>query len=310
MVNFSVFNELSLPLDAYTAQEKFGIFFELLKCLANQNLNKIRMTDDFKNFDIVAGVTFQQFLGQQLDKDFSRRLSSFATNQMMQIDTPIIQTDDIQQVEGQHSNEYFYENTPTDGGLACCDIWNTIAVSFDSDVKWNKSNIDIEKTQLNKFAQITKETIQIKHASKIHHLQSHTEFFNDFQQEINQKITRENLWDNRIKFFPNTIVFCPEIEQQVKKLDKQIFNNAISILRDIEMERKVIDDFINSPESESTLQNPKLKNQRMFSVKGVKTLFSNHIKSLPNENRIYFIKKQSCIQIGYIGKHLSTAKYK
>jgi hypothetical protein len=37
MVNFSVFNELSLPLDVNTAKEKFGIFFNLLTQLKNQN---------------------------------------------------------------------------------------------------------------------------------------------------------------------------------------------------------------------------------------------------------------------------------
>jgi hypothetical protein len=64
MVNFSVFNELSLPLDVNTAKEKFGIFFKLLTQLKNKNLNTIRMSDDFKNYQISKDTTtFQIFLG-------------------------------------------------------------------------------------------------------------------------------------------------------------------------------------------------------------------------------------------------------
>jgi hypothetical protein len=43
VVDFSVFNELSLPLNVQTAQAKakFGLFFELLKKLSDKGLNQI-----------------------------------------------------------------------------------------------------------------------------------------------------------------------------------------------------------------------------------------------------------------------------
>jgi hypothetical protein len=44
---------------------------------------------------------------------------------------------------------------PTTGGLACCDIWDTIAVSFDSD-EWGNSNIDIQKKSIDESANIIK----------------------------------------------------------------------------------------------------------------------------------------------------------
>jgi hypothetical protein len=40
--DFSVFNELSLPLNVRTAQAKFGLFFKLLEKLSDKGLNQIR----------------------------------------------------------------------------------------------------------------------------------------------------------------------------------------------------------------------------------------------------------------------------
>jgi hypothetical protein len=48
-------------------------------------------------------------------------------------------------------SKYSYDNNPTTGGLACCDIWDTIAVSFDSD-EWGNSNIDIQKKSIDESA--------------------------------------------------------------------------------------------------------------------------------------------------------------
>jgi hypothetical protein len=54
VVDFSVFNELSLPLNVQTAQAKakFGLFFELLKKLSDKGLNQIRASNNFTNYSI------------------------------------------------------------------------------------------------------------------------------------------------------------------------------------------------------------------------------------------------------------------
>jgi hypothetical protein len=304
MVNFSVFNELSLPLDVNTVKEKFGIFFKLLTQLKNQNLNTIRMSDDFKNYQILNNITFQKFLGQQEDIDFQRRLKGFINFSIIKINSPIIQENEKAQIETQQTNEYFYKDTTTDGGLACCDVWNTIAISFDSSSEWDKGNISIERNTLDENGNIVKTSVEIKHASKADHLKSHTDFFDELQHEIKQNITRENLWNKRDEFFPQVIVFCPKVERQIKTIDKTVFDCAISILRDIELKQKKITDFNWSPENQSVSQNPKLKQHRMFTIDGKQAFIENHIKSLPSGYRIYFLERGNKIHIGYIGKHL------
>jgi hypothetical protein len=299
VVDFSVFNELSLPLNVRTAQAKFGLFFELLKELSEKGLNQIRMSDNFKNYSILKDVTFYQFLGQA-DRDFQTRLKSFINNQVIKISNPIIQEEDSEQRKAQQVSKYSYDNNPTAGGLACCDIWDTIAVSFDSD-EWGNSNIDIQKKSIDESANTP---ISVKHASKKAHLSSHQNFFNALEKEAKLGITKENLWLKKDSFFPEIIVFCPEIEQQIKTIDKTIFTRAISILRDIERKQKKITDFNCSPESQTVSQKPKLKRYRMFTVDGERKFFTNHIKNLSSGYRIYFFEKENKIYIGYIGKHL------
>jgi hypothetical protein len=51
-------------------------------------------------------------------------------------------------------------------------------------------------------------------------------------------IAKENLWLEKDIFFPEIIVFCPEIEQQIKTIDRAIFGSAISILRAVERNQK------------------------------------------------------------------------
>jgi hypothetical protein len=136
------------------------------------------MSDNFKNYQISKDTTtFQNFLGQQKDRDFKTKLKGFAANSsIVEINSPIIQENEGTQIETQQTNEYFYKDTTTNGGLACCDIWNTIAISFDSSSEWDKDNISIERNALDKNGNITKTSVEIKHTSKASHLQSHTDF--------------------------------------------------------------------------------------------------------------------------------------
>lgn len=304
MVDFSVFNELSLPLDKDKAKYKFGIFLKLLEKLRSKNLNKIRMSSDFKNYQILKDVTFQKFLGQQKDIEFKRRLKGFITSSIVEIDSPIIQENEKEQIVNQQINEYFYKRATTSGGLACCDIWNTISISFDSSPEWDKDSIDIKRNTIDNDDNIVNDCVKIKHASKKNHLQSHTDFFKALEKEIKQNITKENLWNKKGEFFPQVVAFCPEVEQQIKTINKIVFKRVISILRDIELNHKQITDFNWSPESQSVIKNPKLKERRLFTVNGRKEFFENHIKSLPDKYRIYFLERGSKIHIGYIGKHL------
>lgn len=306
MVNFSVFNELSLPIRDIS---EFEIFFKVLNRLRELGMEKIRMDEHFTRYpEILPGVTFEQLLGQITDRTQQRRLKSFINNSISVIETPLIKEDEKEQEE-LLINEYFYKFESNEGALACSDIWNTIAVSFLSDEQWNTDNLKLQKQTIVNDDNIQKTDIDIRHASRIEHLESHQEFFNDLEIEKRLNITQEIFWNRRDELFPNKIIFCKEVEKQIKILDKTIFQQAISILRDIETDKKLITDYKYSGEDETVKTNPKMIAKRKFTINGEKIFFKNHIKSLSNANRIYFLEQDDKIYIGYIGKHLPTKKF-
>lgn len=223
MVNFSVFNELSLPLEERKAHTIFIDFFKLLLELKRYGLGTIRMNDDFKNYNILTGVTFQHFLGQQQDRDFKTKLKSFIVNTVITIKTPIIKKSETEQLNSLSDCEYFHDKQSTDGGLACADIWNTLAVSFSTENQWDCSSIRLTKNILKSNGSIEENLIPVKHASSCIHLKEHQDFFSDIEQENKLNITQDNFWNTREISFPGKIEFCQEVESQIKKLDKVTF---------------------------------------------------------------------------------------
>lgn len=88
MVTFSVFNELSLPINS---ERLFGGFLNLLKLLNGKGLKKIRMDKEFSHYpEILPNKNFQQFMGQLTDKDKKTRLRSFINNSICIIESPLI----------------------------------------------------------------------------------------------------------------------------------------------------------------------------------------------------------------------------
>lgn len=307
MVDFVVFNELSLPLDENKVKENFKDFFNLLKELKVKNLDTIRMDKDFKNYEILPNITLQKFFGQLNDRDLKERLRQFITKNIINIDSPLIKENEIEEKANIIENEYFYNESSTIGGLACCYIWNTLSVSFNSATKWHSCYISLRKDTII-GDNIESKEIKIKHMSQVEHLNCHQDFFDEIENAKISTLTQEKFWDNRNKFFKK-IIFTIEVEKQVKNLDKIIFHQALNILRDIERGKKTITDFNYSGESDSVKNDKKLKKLREFTINNEKIYFDCHIKSLSNANRIYFLERDSKIYIGYIGKHLPTKKF-
>ena len=295
MVNFSVFNELSLPFESYDhVEESFIEFFKVISILRDKNLKNLRIDKEFRDFEIIHGVYFPQFFGQIEPKELKQRIRSFVTNGIVIIESPLIQEE--RDEERILEENYIYNgDDPFIGGLACCDIWNSISVSFKSDNKWNSNFIDITKGS---------RIVSVRHVSDTTHFLQHEDFFTLIEEEQRLEISQSNFWDNRTAYFPNKIIFCKEVKKQIEKIDTTIFRQAIGILRDIDSGKKQITDYKYSPESQSVKDNDDLKKFRMFTVEGKKVYFDNHLKNLSNGYRIYFLEEEEKIYIGYIGKHL------
>lgn len=306
MVNFAVFNELSLPFERHEdIHGKFDAFFRTLKELKDRRLNIIRMDRNFTEYEIIDGVMFHEFLGRLTDREFKRKIKTFITNGITIIDSPLIKMGECDEQE----SEYFYNGILTNGGLASCDIWNTVSVSFQTSANWNAHNVVLKKHFIAEDNALQTMTVNIRHLSNTKHIASHAEFFDAREQESRLAITKENFWSQREEFFGRKIVFCEEVKAQIEKLEKNIFAQVISILRDIETNRKTLADFTTSGESETVENNQAMRAQREFMIDGEKIYFEKHIKNLSGANRIHFAERGDKIYIGYIGKHLTTKKF-
>lgn len=306
MVKFVLFNELSLPFDNNIGIEnEFINFFKLIGELKKKEITSIRVDRDFKSFEVLKGEFFPQFFGQLINKELKDRLREFITNGIIEIEDPLIQNDEDED-EQLLENEYFYNSKSTIGAFACCDIWNSMTISFNSNVVWNQPYIEIEKQNI---SEDDKKIIKIRHASFISHLDAHVDFFYELEKCIRMDINISNFWDRKDELFRNKIILCDEVKKQIANLDNKIFIQALSILRDIDGGIKDLGDFITSGESLSVEQDKKLKKLREFKIDGVKEYFQDHIKSLSNGYRIHYFEKNEKIYIGYIGKHLPTKKF-
>jgi len=310
MVKFSVFNEISLPFHSeHDIEKQFGIFFKVLKELKSKGLTTIRMDRDFKSYHILKNITFQQFFGQIESREFKSKMRSFIGNGISKIDSPLIKSDEEEGERKIIENEYFYNGASTDGGLACCDIWNTITISFLSDREWNKSQVSLKKETLKEDGTLESRDIAILHASNLKHLETHKDFFEALEDEKRLEFSSSSFWERKDELFPRKIVFVDEVEKQIERLNSRVFEKALAILRDIETDRRQLEDFDISGEGETVSSNPKLRKLREFKLDGQKEFFERHIKNLTSGYRIHFLERKDKIYIGYIGKHLATKNF-
>ncbi|MCG3718275.1 hypothetical protein L5F50_03690 [Aliarcobacter butzleri] len=298
MVNFSVFNELSLPL---TDKNLFNDFFDILNILKEKRLNKIRMEKDFKAYpEILPNICFSEFFSG-LNKEEKTRIRSFLANSICIIETPLIFEipEEYNEYDDMTINTYSYNEIENLGGLASGFVWNTIVISFNSDPEWNTSIVKIKKNT---------DEVEVKHISNKDNVLAHKNFFNEYEKELQKNITVDNFWEQRKELF-SKIIFCDEVKEQINLIDKNILIRDIKFLRDIETSKKSIHDFNIHNEGETVRTNVKLRSLREFYIDNEKKYFEKHIIR-SSGHRIHFLEENEKIYIGYIGKHLETKKFK
>jgi len=306
MVRFALLNELSLPFESsYDIENNFLEFFRAIKSLKEKEVNKLRVEQPLQSYIVYDNICFPQYLGQLANNELRTRLKSFIANGTIEISSPLIE-DDESESDKLLENEYFYEGQSTNGALACCDIWQSLSISFTSKDVWKEPFISLKKQNI-----IDEETHQIKirNISNRGHIDVHQDYFEALEECIRFDVNNQNFWDKREFLFPSKIVLCKEIEKQIKQIDIKVFYQALSILRDLENGLKELKDLNASRESQSVAQNPKLRALREFDVNGKKEYFENHIKSFSNGYRMHYFEDTGKIYIGYIGKHLATKKF-
>lgn len=305
MVDYSILNTKSLPFlskeDFYRELQNFSMILNYLR--DKGYYTSIRSIVDIKSLDIVKGINLQKLLGEIRDRDMKRRVTSLFTNQIIPFEYPISTTG-----EELGLLEYRYLDERVDE-IGYADIFQTLLISFNSSEKWDKDRLNLKKIILEESGNYTEREVEIYNTSRVEHLESNLEIFEKIDNEKIESLVKNFKETYRVIF--KKLEFGIDVIKNIEYLDKRVLRDAIAILYQLEIGKKELTDFKCSGESESVLNNPELKERRKFKMEnGEEYYMFQHIKNLPNGNRIYFHKKSDeKIYVGYIGKHLKTVKY-
>lgn len=305
MVDYSILNTKSLPfLSKEDFYRELQNFFLILNYLIDKGYyTSIRSIVDIKSLDIVKGINLQKLLGEIRDRDMKRRVTSLFTNQIIPFEYPISTTG-----EELGLLEYRYLDERVDE-IGYADIFQTLLISFNSSEKWDKDRLNLKKIILEESGDYTEREVEIYNTSRVEHLESNLEIFEKIDNEKIESLVKNFKETYRVIF--KKLEFGIDVIKNIEYLDKRVLRDAIAILYQLEIGKKELTDFKCSGESESVMNNPELKESRKFKMEnGEEYYMFQHIKNLPNGNRIYFHKKSDeKIYVGYIGKHLKTVKY-
>ena len=305
MVDYSILNTKSLP---FSAKEDFyrelQNFFMILNYLRDKGYYKsIRSMVDVKSLAIIESTNLQKLLGEIRDRDMRTRVTSLFTNKIIPFEYPISTTG-----EELGLLEYRYLDERVDE-IGYADVFQTLLISFNSDEKWNKDRLNLKKIILEESGDYIEQEVEIYNASRVEHLDSNSEIFEKIDNEKIESLVKN--FKEVYKDIFKKLEFSVDIVKNIEYLDKRVLKDAIVILYQLEINKKKINDFTYTGESESVMNNPELREKRKFKMEnGEEYYMFQHIKNLPNGNRIYFHKKsEEKIYVGYIGKHLKTVKY-
>lgn len=217
---------------------------------------------------------------------------------------------------------YYFQETQTSGFAFACEN-DLLSASFDPHKKWTEIKYQLKKQYIDETSQEYKEEETfVYHFSTEKHLNDLKEWFKS-HLDINVKFKSikhmEEFWAKRSSIFSN-LIFCDGVKEQLKvfSFKDPRFSKAFSklymidsYLSNLPEEAKLnIEEFPGdiSNESEATLN--QYTDERTFRCPdGYKRVFDWHIKL--GDIRIHFLPDTSAkkIIVGYIGKHLRTAKY-
>ncbi len=305
MVDFVVLNELSLPVGENIQEVKANLenFFNILGKLP---YNQVRFNKPLYELDAMLGVNFTEFMNK--DRDIKLKIKLYA-NKYKTIKTPFLSEEEI--IANQLERFDYTFNEEKCEGFAIADVFETFAISFISKEIWKNTNIIVEKNYLLDNLEISKELISVNNISEKKSLDFFREILTRKLEGIN--ISKDEFWEKKGEIFKERIKFCDGVEKQIEKIGSDVYSAFLEKLKMIEYNLKKYSEYKISGEGETVKSNGKLRALRMFHHEDLgkeKVYFDSHIKSFPNDNRMYLLEQEGFIYIGYIGEHLPTKRFK
>ena len=196
--------------------------------------------------------------------------------------------------------------------LVFCAVADAIAVSVPSEPVWDRDRIPVAFHELLSDETLGDAEEEIDNLAR----SAHAGPIRDRHRErLRHRCTDSvDLWNRRAQVFPN-LIFGPDVEGHLARLNAGLLSTLLNRLADLDAtgaEWAVAGGEVPpwktrvTPESQGTMDNPKLRDARLFrSVSGARLLFEWHAR-FGRGGRIHlrFDARALEIEVGYIGGHL------
>ncbi|MEC6898345.1 Txe/YoeB family addiction module toxin [Photobacterium piscicola] len=230
MVDFVVFNELSLPLSDNNWRREIKDYIDITNSLRSKGISNIRIEDHFKNLPLFTETkTLAQFFGT-LPPDMKTRLRSLLFNQVNTYQSPLI----IPEVENEQletlmvNSEYHFEDVVNRGGLACAHIWNTLAINFTTHNKWLENQVVLKKV----YIEGAEEDVTVSLISNVEQIVSHNTFILELISQPKNTTEFFSFCDQKNDRYQYTVIFNKQGLNDLERLfaEDQDYLNRMYIL--------------------------------------------------------------------------------
>ena len=310
-----IFNELSANgcyEDKYAASAGMERMLRLSSNLAECGFSRVlRVIEGFSHLPIAPGYSISQWARDNsigADRDLQRQLLTSATR------APYVEQF-IADAEQDYLIEFKFDNQLA-MGLGLAYLWGSSVLSLDSDARFSQPYIEVVFHQLCDHNEST-ETVSVSSVSSSVQLE---EACRSLQE---RQIAGVDSGKSLVEQLPTLFSYLACGKEAVKQLSalkgsEQFFQEIIRhlVILNTTMQCWSAGPFDPqgltwSPESESTL-NQFAASRQFVCTDGESRQFSLHTKMMSANQRIHFypVVEKKLVHIGYVGKHLPTARHR
>lgn len=315
-----MFNELSVKeySSREVANERMALFVRVCRALNRIGFRSLRLHEDIGdnlfNIRIAENYQVSQWIEQHNEREITNGFRDLVTS------APLINEDDPSLLEHWGSIEYTFGEEEAHG-LGAAHHLDTIAVSL----KWDdgpflSDTVIIKKYELDESLDTSEENVSVLHACEVEQAEQRADWYQQKLRAIAEKM--RDLWERREEYFPN-LILCGETEQNLGS--SQVLGGISRVVEKLQrLDRYAaqweeggfstndVEEFgiRVSMESESTMQNSRLRNRRRFRLPDdSRETFEPHIKAGDLRFHFYADEENHKIYVGYIGPHLPTSNF-
>jgi hypothetical protein len=306
-----VLNELSLQTpaaDIPTARQRMSDLISTVQQATKRGIKKILRTHrDVNTIELAPEYPVARWRNDgEVDLESRRFFRTLTAKAPFWTDVPEEIKNDFDLSEVLHQEEQAI-------GLGFALVSDALAVSLNSEARWDCSRLELEVTRLDDSEELIDERVEIVHASRSNHVGEHA----DWIKERIRIAVRDGveLWNRKDELFPK-LIFCDSVGEQLQSLStgNPMLRQVVKRLSELEECCKNwtvgafdLDSLPSkaSPESDSRLK--RLKQELTFKCPdGENRTFSLHLRMTPAHWRLHFSAELGTgkIIIGYIGPKL------